>query len=109
MIPPPANDRSPFRQHLWLAAILLLILVAASVMGDRGPIRLYQMHRARAALEQEIEQLDTANAALADEVQAFREDPARIEGMAREELGLVKPGETVYLFQSPSAPAPAGR
>jgi cell division protein FtsL len=93
-----------------LAAILLLLLVAASLMGERGLIHLYQLHRARSALTQEVEQLSAANAALEKEVRALRTDPGRVEAIAREELGLVKPEELVYEFPTtgrPQAPADA--
>jgi cell division protein FtsL len=100
-------DRPPLRRHLRLVIIFVIALVAVSVMGNRGLIRLYQMHRDRAALERQIEHLSSANAALAEEVRLLKSDPARIEGIAREELGLVKPGELVYEFQAaPRPPAP---
>jgi cell division protein FtsL len=67
-------------------------------------MRLYQMHRDHATLEREIEQLTAANATLAEEVRTLRVDPARVEAIAREELGLVKPGELVYEFRSASPP-----
>ena len=94
---------SPLR-HLRLAIVFLLALVVASVMGNRSLIRMYQMHRDRATLEREIEQLTAANTSLAEEVRTFRTDPARVEAIAREELGLVKPGELVYEFRSTSPP-----
>jgi len=80
-------------------ALLLLGLAAASVVGNRGLVRLYQMHQTKAALIREIEQLAATNAALTEEVRALRTDPSRVEAIAREELGLVKPGEIVYEFR----------
>ena len=103
----PTRRRSPLLSRWGVVALLLLALGAASVLGNRGLVRLYQMHRTRAALHEEIEQLTSANAILAEEVRALRTDPGRIEAIAREELGLVKPGEIVYAFQPP--PHPPGR
>lgn len=100
----PTVDRSWFRPRLMVVAILLVLLVAASLVGDRGLLRLYQMHRTRAALTQEIEQLTATNAALAEEVRALRSDPGRVEVIAREELGLVRPEEMVYEFRSARPP-----
>jgi len=57
----PTLDRSWFRSRLVLVAILLLLLVAASLVGDRGLLRLYQLHRTRAALTREIEQVSAAS------------------------------------------------
>ena len=105
----PGKHRPSLLRHLRLAILFLLALVVASVMGNRSLLRLYQMHRDRTTLEREIEQLTAANTALAEEVRSLRADPARAEAIAREELGLVKPGELVYEFRptSPSAP-PSG-
>ncbi len=101
----PAQDPPPFRVRLRLVVVLLLAVVAASVMGNRGLFQLYQMHRDKAALEREIEELAAVNAKLAEEVRAMRTDPGRIEAIAREDLGLVKPGELVYEFRTTARPA----
>lgn len=107
MAPVPPDDRPALRPRLTLVVILFLALVAASVMGNRGLLRLYEMHRARTALTREIGELAAANAALAEEVRALRTEPSRVEAIAREELGLVKPGELVYEFRTaPRPPAP---
>jgi len=39
------------------------------------------------------------NARLRDEVRRLREDPATIEEIARRELGLIKPGERVFIIK----------
>jgi cell division protein FtsL len=105
MVALPSRSRPPLHPRLKLAAILLLALVVASVVGNRGLVRVYQMHQTKAALEREIAQLTASNAALAEEVRGLRTDPGRIEAIAREELGLVKPGELVYEFRA--APRPS--
>jgi cell division protein FtsB len=106
MFRPPDRNRPSLFRHLRLAVVFLLALVVASVMGNRSLLRLYQMHRDRAVLEREIDQLTVTNAALAAEVRGLHADPARVEAIAREELGLVKPRELVYEFR-PASPAPA--
>ena len=74
----PSSDRFRLGPRLRLVGILLLVLVVASIVGNRGLVRLYQMQQTRASLEQEIERLAAANAALAEEVRALQNDPARI-------------------------------
>jgi cell division protein FtsB len=39
------------------------------------------------------------NRRLATEIAALRSDPRAIERLAREELGLTRPGETVFLIR----------
>jgi len=102
-------------RQLRLAVLVLLVLALISIFGNRGLLRSYRMQEEKAALERQIEALGAANALLADEVKALRGDPGRIEAIAREELGLVRPGELVFQFPTPVAPsgpplgaAPAG-
>ena len=48
------------------------------------------------------------NGRLRDEARRLREDPAAIEEIARRELGLIKPGEKVFIVKDvgPSAAKP---
>jgi cell division protein FtsB len=108
MGPSPSEDHRFLRRPLRIILIVLVILLAASLPGDRGLIGLIQMQRTRAALARDVERLAATNAALADEVRSLRTDPGRIEAIAREELGLVRPGELVYEFRG-VPPTPAKR
>ncbi len=93
------------RRRIRLVAACLGVLALASVLGNRSLVQIYQMNRTRAALEEEIARLKEANVALASEVRSIQEDPERLEGLAREDLGLVKPGETIYQFRREAPPA----
>jgi len=78
-----------------LAAVFLLDGIA----GDRGWLA---NRSARLEYEREQQALDTArrrNEALREEVRRLRSDPAAIEELARRELGLMKPGETVFIVK----------
>ena len=46
----------------------------------------------------EIASLEEANAALREEIRFLESDPFTLERLARERLGYVKEGETVYQF-----------
>jgi cell division protein FtsB len=77
-----------------------------ALFGDRGLLHLIdQRHRAE-ALAHEIEDLQAENARLATEIAALRSDPRAIERLAREELGLARPGETVFLVREPGPATP---
>ena len=67
-----------------------------------------EMGKAKAEQYREIARLRQVNRDLTREVQSFTRDPARVEAIAREELGLVKPGEVVYQF-GVGRPTPALR
>ena len=82
-----------------LLAVLLLLTQVKLWFGD-GSLE------ERAELMREIEQqqnandrLEARNEVVEREIQEFHDDPeAAIEERAREELGLIKEGETLYLL-----------
>ncbi len=76
-------------------------LLGAIVFGERGLLRLHQLQAEQARMEAAIETKKAANRALRRELEALRNDPAYQERLAREELGLVRPGEIVYRFPDP--------
>jgi cell division protein FtsB len=57
----------------------------------------------------EISKLDDENRALADQVGALKSDPRIIERIAREEMGLARPGEVIFKVPAdPASPSSAG-
>ncbi len=90
------------RRKAWLlgTGIALIALVVGSVFGDRGFLNLVEKRRHVAELRIEIEGLRSENARLAAEVGALRSSPRAIERLAREQLGLARPDETVFLLRA---------
>ena len=79
--------------------IAVIALVVGSLFGDRGILQLLRQRERTEALAHDIEQLREQNRALADEIASLRRDPAAIERLAREELGLARPGESVFVLR----------
>lgn len=83
-----------------LASIIVVVgLLVGSLFGDRGLLQLVSQRERAESLAREIEQLKADNSRLAAEIGALRTDPYAIERLAREELGLVRPGETVFVIR----------
>jgi cell division protein FtsB len=80
-------------------AIALIALAVGSVFGDRGILNLVERRRQVEALRAEIEGLRAENARLVAEIAALRTSPRAIERLAREELGLARADETVFLIR----------
>jgi cell division protein FtsB len=100
------NDASLRRKAATLASVILVIaLVVGSLFGDRGFLQLVRQQQRAEELAREIEDLRLENRRLASEIAALRSDPRAIERLAREELGLVRAGETVFLIREDPAPA----
>jgi len=83
--------------------IALIALAVGAVFGDRGLLNLVEKRRQVEALRHEIEDLRTENARLSSDITALRQSPLAIERLAREELGLARPDETVFLIREPDA------
>jgi cell division protein FtsB len=83
--------------------IVVIAFVLGALFGDRGILHLAEKRRRALSIEQEIARLESENRRLAAAIEALRTDPRAVEAIAREELGLVKPGETVFLIQSDAA------
>lgn len=94
------------RKAVTLTSVLLLIaLIVGSMFGDRGILHLITQRQRADALRQEIEALGAENLRLYAEIQQLRTDPRAVERIAREELGLARPGETVFLLrEAPDKP-----
>jgi cell division protein FtsB len=73
--------------------IVLLTLFA----GDRGLPAVFKARRQAQTLAREIGALREQNQALRARLLALRSDPGTIEAVARETLGLARPGEIVVL------------
>ena len=85
-------------RYIWAIASLFLLLFLLSLFSHRGLISLYRLYRTEQHLRLQIEESKRKNAALKQEVTSWQEDYGKIEKLAREELGLVKPGELIYQF-----------
>jgi cell division protein FtsB len=80
-------------------AIALIALTVGSVFGDRGILNLVGKRRQVEALRAELDELRAENLRLSSEITALRTSPRAIERLAREELGLARPDETVFLIR----------
>jgi cell division protein FtsB len=89
--------RRTSRGALLVAGTVITGILAFSFFFDDMGVRKYLAMRDHArVLEQDIRDLEQANAELRRDIQRVQHDPARIEELARERLGFVKKGDTVY-------------
>jgi cell division protein FtsB len=97
---PRSGDVGLRRKAALLACVIFIIaLVLGAIFGDRGILHLVEKRRRAEALEREIARLEDENRRLATQIEALRREPRAVEALAREELGLARPGETVFLIQ----------
>lgn len=85
----------------WLLAALIAILLGLQYrlwVGEGSLAHVSRLETHIAEQEKENHRLRVQNSRLAAEVRALKEGDAAVEAKAREELGLVKKGETFFLF-----------
>jgi cell division protein FtsB len=85
------------RQRFWvILGLVMLYLLVHDLFGDRGFLAMRRQQREVQKLQQEIQTLEEANRDLAGKVQRLKTDPEYIERLAREQMGLSRPGEHVF-------------
>lgn len=92
------NQIGKERLRNFIIAIIIGMIVIVFVTGRKGLIRLVQLKIEESKLKSDIGKLNKNNVRLSEEIEKLQKDPKTIEKIAREELGLVKKGETVYKF-----------
>ncbi len=109
------RERLRFHVSVFLLVSLFLFGCLAAVFGERGLLDLRRSAQQLRTLELQTEREQRRVAGLRGHVQRLRDDPAALERIAREELGLTRPGEVVFLLprekadpDDPDAP-PASR
>ena len=83
----------------YVLAFVTVVLVIDAIVGEKGLIALLKARRDFAAVEHALERARQENAALREEARRLREDPTAIEELARRELGLIKPGEKLFIIR----------
>ena len=108
------TSKGPFLKVLTLVmlSLVLLLLFGHGLIGKKGYLAVRRMKQQNQELNQKIEQLNRENKQTMEEIKALKSDPKAIEKIAREELGLVKPGDVKITtgklnLESSSAPPPS--
>jgi cell division protein FtsB len=82
----------------------LLILFAAAVIvdacfGDQGLLAMLRARRQYDELAASVQRQRAENDRLREEIRRLNEDPRTIEELARRELGLIRPGERLFIVK----------
>ena len=75
------------------------VLVIDALVGEKGLLAMMQARQQYRILEQSLGQVRAENARLRDDSRRLREDPSAVEELARRELGLIKPGEKLFIVK----------
>jgi cell division protein FtsB len=95
-LPPRRRERAWVGRALCFAACVLAV---NALVGERGLSETLRARRAFREAVTDLSRLQYENAALADVVRSLKHDARTIEGVARAELGLIRPGEILVVVK----------
>jgi cell division protein FtsB len=98
----PNKGSSPGRTRRLVHILLLFIasvIVVDGLVGDRGLLAMQRARKDNDAMAAAIAGQRAENARLREVVRRLREDPSAIEEIARRELGLIRPGERLFIVK----------
>lgn len=97
----PQKLSKPKKILFWLVIILLASWI--TVWGGYSFLKVWKLDRKVARLEKELSVVKAQNDSLTAVNNRLKTDPSAAEEVAREQFGMIKPDETVWVFK----PAPA--
>jgi len=90
-------DRLPF-----VGAFLIMSLMAGTMIFHEDELpRYFHLREYRLHVVEQIQQLEDINVSMQKDIKRIQHDPQRMEELARNRLGMVRQGETVYQFVEP--------
>jgi cell division protein FtsB len=78
-----------------LLGLLVLVLVVHDIFGTHGFLAMRRTQQEIKKVTKDLDQLNEENLDLEEEVRDLKTDPHKIEKIARDELGLARPGEVI--------------
>ena len=93
------------QRPLWRRALHYLLMFATAVLlvdalvGERGLVATTKARRQAAELQAAVDEVRAENARLRDTANRLESDPSAIESLARESLGLIRPGEVLVVVK----------
>jgi cell division protein FtsB len=82
-----------------LVVLVASIIIVDGLVGERGLLAMLRARHEYDELAASISRQRADNARLRDQARRLREDPGAIEEIARRELGLIRPGERVFIVK----------
>jgi cell division protein FtsB len=88
----------------YVLIFVTIVLVVDALVGDKGLVQTIRARRQHADATAALGALRDENARLREEIRRLREDPGTIESIAREDLGLIRPGELLFVIRDAAHP-----
>ena len=93
----PRRAQPKRRAARFLVMLVAAVLVGNALIGERGLIAMIRANHDLTSLSRMIAELRVANEELRADARRLRDEPRAIEEVARRQLGLIRPGERVFI------------
>jgi cell division protein FtsB len=105
--PAPQPRRSARARRVVRALLLVFaaVVMVDALVGERGLLAMRRARDEHDRVAAQIARLRADNERLRQQVRRLTDDPAAIEEIARRELGLIRPGEKVFIIRDLPPPA----
>ena len=88
----------------WLLLVFGVVVIVDALVGERGLLASLRARDDYGTLVATIKTLEADNDRLREDLRRLKEDPAAVEEIARRELGLIRPGEKVFIVKDLPSP-----
>jgi cell division protein FtsB len=94
---PARKEKQTLLRHYGpaLLGLLVLVLIVHDIFGTHGYLAMRRTQQEIKKVNADLDQLNKENLQLEQEVRELKTDPRKIEKIARDELGLARPGEVI--------------
>jgi cell division protein FtsB len=82
-----------------------VLLALQDIFGTHGVVAMRKSQKEAAQIRDEIKQLNDENHQLDQRVKDLKSDPQAVEEIARQDMGLARPGEYIFKVSPKSADA----
>jgi cell division protein FtsB len=83
----------------FLLLFVTIVVVVDALIGEKGLVETVRARRQSRDLTASVQRLRDENARLRVAIGRLSDDPRTIEGIARRELGLIRPGEVLFILK----------
>ena len=107
-VPPVVSN--PAGRRKWLNLLLgfvAVVLLVDALVGEEGLMDRLRARDELAKATAELEAMKRLNAAMREEKRRLNEDPTMIEALARQQLGLIRAGEMLFIVKDTKTPQPS--
>lgn len=102
--PPPAPTPWSTGRSVRAVMVVVVALVGLDLLAsDNGVVAGMRARRERESLQRDLEAIRRENLQLIEQARRLREDPSTIESVARRDLGLIRPGEKLFILREREA------